>query len=111
VATFVMTLPVIVGLSGKVNLLAIVTNVLVLPIIPVVSVLNVLGLVPWVGQLFLILAILLQSILLTLIQEISTWSVANWLTFSLEFSNLIWWFLYYGTILALSYFWKKRVNS
>jgi len=46
-----------------------------------------------------------------LIQEISTWSVANWLTFSLEFSNLIWWFLYYGTILALSYFWKKRVNS
>jgi len=111
VATFVMTLPVIVGLSGKVNLLAIVTNVLVLPIIPVVSVLNVLGLVPWVGQLFLILAILLQSILLTLIQEISTWSVANWLTFSLEFSNLIWWFLYYGTILVLSYFWKKRVNS
>jgi len=109
VATFLMTLPVIAGLSGKVNLLAIVTNVLVLPIIPIVSILNVLGLIPWLGQLFLVPAVILQSMLLTLIQEISTWPVANWLTLSFEPSAQYsaWWFLYYGIILTLSYFWKR----
>lgn len=108
-ATFVMTLPIIIKISGQATLLAVVTNILVLPAIPVISLLNVLGLIPVLGSIPLALATFLQSLLGTLIIELARLPVATWLEVS--WGNLGWGWLgaYYGFWLTVA-FWYKNAN-
>lgn len=107
-ATFLMTLPIIIKLSGQVTFLSVITNIIVLPFIPIVSLLNVIGLVPFVGQLFMILATFLQSLLITFINELSQLPLSNWLAISWE--SLDWQFFayYYLFLLILSFWYKKH---
>jgi competence protein ComEC len=110
-ATFLMTLPIILQLSGKVTFLAVLTNILVLPFIPIISLLNVAGLIPWIGQIPLAVAIFLQSLLITLIQELSALPLANWLGVLWTDINWVWLSAYYFLMLLIAFWWKKLPNS
>jgi len=107
-ATFLTTLPVVLLISGKVTMLALVTNILILPFIPVISLLNVAGLVPVLGQIPLAIAIIMQSMVITLVQELSNLPLTNWLT--IEQNQITWQFLvlYYSFLLILAFWWKKQ---
>ncbi len=67
---FFFTLPVIVNLSGFVSPVSIIVNLVLIPIIPVVSILNILGLVPIIGQVFLFIPNIFQSLLLFLTNDL-----------------------------------------
>ncbi len=69
---FLFTLPPIVNISGQVSLLAIPTNILVIPMIPFVTLLNILGLIPVIGQLSLFLTTAIQSLLITAIHDLAS---------------------------------------
>lgn len=79
-ASFLFTLPIIIQLSGGFSPLAILTNTIVLPIIPLVTFSNLLGLIPFIGEILIIPAIFLQSLLIFLTTEIG--SNLKLLTFS-----------------------------
>lgn len=110
-ATFLMTLPIILQLSGQVTFLAVLTNIIVLPFIPIISLLNVAGLIPWIGQIPLVLAILLQSLLITLIQELSALPLAEWLTIAWPDINWLWLIIYYSLMLLLAFWWKSHSST
>ncbi len=110
-ATFLMTLPIILQLSGKVTLLGVITNILVLPFIPLISLLNVAGLIPLVGQIPLALAVFLQSLLITFIQELSRLPLVGWLT--ITWSEINWLILvgYYVFLLLLAVWWRHQTTT
>lgn len=70
IGTFLYTLPLIVNLSGGVSPIAIVTNLLVLPIINVVTILNILGFVPYLGELFLVFSTIIQNIIIVVLKDL-----------------------------------------
>ncbi len=110
-ATFLTTLPVVLMISGRVTMLAVITNILILPFIPVISLLNVAGLVPVLGQIPLAIAIIMQSMVITFVQELSSLSLADWL--AIEQNQITWQFLvmYYSFLLVLAFWWKKQAQK
>jgi competence protein ComEC len=70
IGTFCYTLPLIVNLSGGISPIAIVSNLIVLPVINVTTILNILGFAPAGGELFLIVATFAQNILISLLNEL-----------------------------------------
>jgi ComEC/Rec2-related protein len=71
-ASFLFTLPIIIKLSGGFSPLSILTNTIILPIIPLITFSNLLGLIPFLGEIFIIPAIFGQSLLIFLTTEIGS---------------------------------------
>lgn len=78
VATFLYTLPILVSIGSGVSLVAIFTNILIIPTIPFVTGLNILGLIPQIGGFFLMIALVVQTLFLNLV---------NWLANLLPTAN------------------------
>lgn len=102
--SFVFTLPIIINLSGQISPIAILTNLLIVPIIPFLTYFNLLALVPFLGIFPLFLTGIIQSLLILLINELSNfgliWRMSN-------FQN--WEFiLYYSILIAFSLFLKSH---
>lgn len=70
IGTFLYTLPLIVNLSGAVSPIAIVSNIIVLPIINIVTIIDILGFIPFVGELFLIVSTTIQNILIVILKDL-----------------------------------------
>jgi ComEC/Rec2-related protein len=70
IGTFLYTLPLIVNLSGGISPIAIISNLLVLPIISVVTILDILGFVPYAGEVFLLFSTAIQNIIIVVLQDL-----------------------------------------
>ena len=102
--SFLFTLPIIINLSGQISPIAILTNLLIVPIIPFLTYFNLLALIPFLGIFPLFLTGIIQSLLILLINELSSfgliWRISN-------FEN--WEFvLYYSVLITFSIFLKSR---
>jgi len=71
VATFLYTLPILVSIGAGISLIAIATNILIIPSIPFITALNVIGLIPFIGSFFIMLSLIFQTIFILLIQNLS----------------------------------------
>jgi ComEC/Rec2-related protein len=67
VFAFLYTLPIVLNLNGQANILGVLVNIVIVPIIPIITILYVLGLIPVIGDLFLIPANFLSGLMLSLI--------------------------------------------
>jgi ComEC/Rec2-related protein len=91
VGTFLYTLPLIVNLSGGISPIAIVSNLVVLPIINVVTILDILGFVPYAGEVFLIFSTIIQNIIIVLLKDLVQFaSVVKFTSFGLAEIILYW---------------------
>jgi len=93
--TFLYTLPVIVGLFGKISLASIFSNILLIPLIPWITFSNLFGLIPLFGEIFMIPVVAVQTFILSLIQLASTSSFFQF--FVIKITAFSWWeiILYY----------------
>ncbi len=64
---FLYTLPIVLNLNGQANLLGVLVNVIIVPLIPVITMLYILGLIPVLGEVFLIVANFLSGLVLSLV--------------------------------------------
>lgn len=71
VGTFLYTLPIAVNLSGFISPVAILSNLIFLPIIEVITMLNILGFIPIIGEVFLFLATVSQNLIIVTIPDLS----------------------------------------
>ena len=69
--TFLYTLPLVVNLSGFISPVAVVSNLIFLPIVELATMLNILGFIPFVGEVFLFLATILQNLIIIIIPDLS----------------------------------------
>ncbi len=111
---FLFTLPVILNLAGRVAVVGVVTNFLVIPLIPIISIFNIIGLIPWIGDLFLVVSLVLESIILHFLELVSSWNYLNTLLlYSGKFH--IWEFVFYYSLLVLTIFlikfWVQKRTS
>ena len=67
--TFLYTLPIVVSLSGFVSPLAILVNMILIPIIPFISLLNMLTYIPFIGEFFGIFVVIVQNLLVLLVAD------------------------------------------
>ena len=68
-AAFLFTLPIIAQFSSSSNPFAILLNILVTPVIPIITALNILGLIPVLGDIFLIVSYTILSFVFFIIVE------------------------------------------
>jgi ComEC/Rec2-related protein len=91
IGTFLYTLPLIVNLSGGISPIAIVSNLVVLPIINVVTILDILGFVPYAGEVFMIFSTVLQNIIIVVLKDLVQFaSVVKFTSFGLVEMILYW---------------------
>jgi|688.fasta_scaffold132791_2 ComEC/Rec2-related protein len=106
VFTFLFTMPVIANLAGKISVVSLITNLLILPIIPILSGLNLLIFIPFVGQIFAALVAVIQSLMVFLIHDVS----ANFPPLEIsEFSGLEV-IIYYSLLLLVSFLAKNYLK-
>lgn len=102
--SFLFTLPIIINLSGQISPIAILTNLLIVPIIPFLTYFNLLALIPFLGIFPLFLAGIIQSLLILLINELSNFGLI-WRISSFENWEFV---LYYSVLITFSIFLKFR---
>lgn len=84
IATFLYTLPILVSIGGGISMIAVFTNIVVIPIIPFITALNLAGFIPFVGSFFMMVALVIQTIFILFIEKLSTLlPVLNFEIFSL----------------------------
>ncbi len=71
VSTFLFTLPLVVNLSGQVSLLAVIPNLILIPIIPFLTFLNIFTAIPIVGELLANLVVITHNLLHLLVVDLS----------------------------------------
>ncbi len=99
IGTFLYTLPLIVNLSGGISPIAIISNLVVLPIINVVTILDILGFVPYLGEVFMIFSTIIQNVIIVLLKDLVRFaSIVKFTSFGL-IEMVVYWFVL--TILAL----------
>ena len=110
IGTFLYTLPLIVNLSGGVSPIAIVSNLILLPIIPFLTFANLFAFIPVVGEISTFLATISQNLLNIVINDLGS-IVTIWrLT---KFGNVelgLYWLILTLAILAIRHrtkFWKS----
>lgn len=97
ISTFVFTLPVIVNISGFTSPFSIATNLIITPFIPIVTFFNLLSIIPIVGEIFLIPATIIQSLMIFLVNDIGP-NVQKVSLSSFSFLEAV---LYYITLIIL----------
>ena len=109
VGTFLYTLPLIVNLSGGVSPIAIISNLILLPIIPFLTFANLFAFIPIVGEISTFLATIAQNLLNIVINDLGS-NVTIWrLT---KFGNVelgFYWLVLTFSILAIRHrakYWK-----
>jgi ComEC/Rec2-related protein len=107
ISSFLFTLPIIINLSGKVSLMAILSNILIIPFIPIISILNILSLIPIIGQLFGFISLSTQSLILFFIKDFA--KIENFLVLS-PFSRFEL-FIYYTCLILIFFFFKNMVTK
>lgn len=100
--TNLFTLPIIANISGKISLISLPANVLLLPVIPFLSISNYLSLIPFVGKVFFFINATIQSIVLTLISDFAKLNVTLELSTFKTYDFII----YYGFLLLILMFLK-----
>ncbi len=70
ISTFLFTLPIIVNLNGFFNPFSIFINILILPVIPLITLFNLIGLIPFLGEIFLLVSGILQGFILSMINDL-----------------------------------------
>jgi ComEC/Rec2-related protein len=68
--TFLYTLPLIVNLSGGISPMALISNIMVLPVANIITIFDILGFVPLIGELFLIVSTTMQNILIVILKDL-----------------------------------------
>jgi ComEC/Rec2-related protein len=68
--TFLYTLPLIVNLSGGSSPMALISNIIVLPVANIITILDILGFVPLIGELFLIISTTMQNVLIVVLKDL-----------------------------------------
>jgi ComEC/Rec2-related protein len=71
-STFLFTIPLVINLSGQLSWLAILPNLILIPVIPFITFLNLLTFVPIIGEIFGSLTIILQSLIQQMVVDLST---------------------------------------
>jgi len=107
VFTFLYTLPIIVNLFGKISLLSIASNILLLPIIPLLTFGNLFGLIPVIGDVVLIPVMAVQAFILELMNVVA--SSPFFKVFLISFDAFSWWevVLYYLCLIFIPLLLKK----
>jgi ComEC/Rec2-related protein len=91
VGTFFYTLPLIINLSGGISPIAILSNLIVLPIINVVTILDILGFIPYAGEVFLIFSTIIQNIIIIVLKDLGRFAgVVKFTSFGLIEMVLYW---------------------
>jgi competence protein ComEC len=70
IGTFLYTLPLIVNLSGGFSPIAILSNMIVLPVVNLITVFDILGFIPLIGELFLLVSTVLQNAIITILKDL-----------------------------------------
>jgi ComEC/Rec2-related protein len=78
IGSFLFTLPIVAILSGKISILGLFTNLLVVPQIPILSLLNFLAVIPFIGELAIILAQVWQNLLINFLNSILGWEFSKY---------------------------------
>jgi ComEC/Rec2-related protein len=107
---FILILPIIAYLSGQVNPVSILINLLVLPTIPIICLLLCLGFIPVVGELFVLLAYMgIQGIVqfLTWFKTINP--ILDIFLLSIDMVSVVW---YYSIVLTslIAYLLLRRLG-
>jgi ComEC/Rec2-related protein len=103
---FLYTLPLIVNLSGKISVLTLLANVLVLPIIPFVVMFNLLTFVPYVGIVASPFVIASQTLLNLAVSDLSKW---NYILAVESFG--VWEMVVYWVVLSFVVGWVRRLST
>ena len=74
IISFLFTLPIIVYLAGFISPIAIFSNVLIVPSISIITFLNLLALIPFIGDIFMFPANILHSIIIFLVNDLSSYA-------------------------------------
>jgi ComEC/Rec2-related protein len=74
ILAFLYTLPLIVNLSGKISVLTLLANIIVLPIIPFVVMFNILTFVPYLGIVAMPFVVTSQTLLNLIVSDLSKWN-------------------------------------
>jgi ComEC/Rec2-related protein len=75
--TFLFTLPIIINLNSQISLLSIPLNILYVPLIPFVTLSDILGLLPGIGEILILPAIFIQSLMLELVHILNELSIGT----------------------------------
>jgi ComEC/Rec2-related protein len=110
IGTFLYTLPLIVNLAGGVSPIAIVTNIILLPIIPFLTFANLFVFIPVVGEISTFLATISQNLLNIVINDLGA-NITIWRLSKFGIPELIaYWLVLTLSILAFRHrdrFYKK----
>jgi ComEC/Rec2-related protein len=98
IGTFLYTLPLIVNLSGGVSPIAIISNIILLPIIPFLTFANLFVFIPIVGEISTFLATISQNLLNIVINDLGA-NITIWRLS--KFGNIE--LILYWTVLTLSF--------
>jgi ComEC/Rec2-related protein len=113
VGTFLYTLPLIVNLSGGVSPIAILSNLIVLPIINIVTILDILGFVPIFGEVFLLFSTVMQNVIIVVLKDLVQFaSIVKFTNFGIVEMALYWLgltFLAFVLNRYLDYFKKQQL--
>ncbi len=110
IGTFLFTLPLIVNLSGGVSPIAIVSNLILLPVIPFLTFTNLFAFIPIVGEVSTFLATIAQNLLNILINDfgsqVGIWNLSK---FGLVEISIYWLVLTFAILGFREYnrFWKR----
>ena len=71
-STFLFTLPLIANLAGQVSFSSIIPNLILIPLIPAITIANLLSALPFVGEIFGIIVIIVQNLLQIVITDLGS---------------------------------------
>ena len=109
--TFLFTLPIIVNINGTISVISILINLLIVPIIPFITLSNLFGLIPLLGQILVVPAVFLQSLIIFLVNDLApNIPRARLSSFGLV-ETFVYYFILIGIIFTTKFFFSRKPVS